>query len=406
MKKPELLAPGGSVEKCKMALLYGADAVYIGGKAFGLRAFAANFSLEEMAEVVEFAHARGKKIYVTVNIFPHNDDLQELPSYLLGLSEVGVDALLISDLGVWQIACAVVPNMPLHVSTQANTVNWASVAAWKQMGAERVVLARELSIEEIKEINDKCDVELEAFVHGAMCISYSGRCLLSSYLTERDGNRGACAQICRWEFSLKEKNRPDQEFPILEDERGTYILNSKDLCLLPYLPELIEAGIDSLKIEGRMKSVHYVASVVSVYRKAIDAYYADPEHYTLDQSWLEELEKVSHRPYTNGFAIGKPDENAQVYGTSSYEQTHDFVGLVLDYDAASKRLYLEQRNNVKEGEVLEVLTPTGELVDITLQAMLNETGEAITVAPHPQMHFSIASEVELPPYSMVRRKIQ
>lgn len=257
---------------------YGADAVYLGGKMFGLRAFANNFSIEEIAEAAAYAHGLGKKVYVTVNIFAHNEDLTRLPDYLLELQQAGVDALLISDLGVWNVARQTVPEMPLHVSTQANTSNWAAVQAWKALGAERVVLARELSLEEIREIGARTDVELEAFVHGAMCISYSGRCLLSSYLTGRDGNRGACAQACRWEYSLIEKNRPDEGFDIEEDERGTYVMNSKDLCLIDHIPDLIEAGICSLKIEGRMKSIHYVATVVSVYRKAIDAYWNDPKN--------------------------------------------------------------------------------------------------------------------------------
>ena len=302
-KKPELLAPAGNMEKCKMALLYGADAIYLGGNKFGLRAFAANFSTAEIKEAVEFAHNLGKKVYVTVNIFAHNEDIAELPEYLLSLEEAGVDALLISDFGVWSIARQVVPDMALHVSTQANTCNWAAVEAWKNLGAERVVLARELSIAEISEIDKKCDVELEVFVHGAMCISYSGRCYLSSYLTGRDGNRGECAQVCRWNYQLVEENRPDQAFPIEEDERGTYIMNSKDLCLLDLIPELAEAGVDSLKIEGRMKSVHYVATVVSVYRKAIDDWYSNPGQFSIKSEWKDELEKVSHRPYFYGFAV-------------------------------------------------------------------------------------------------------
>ena len=271
IQKPELLAPAGNMEKLHMALLYGADAVYLGGKMFGLRAFASNFSLAEMDEAVAFAHSLHKKVYVTVNIFAHNEDINNLPDYLRNLQAIGVDALLISDFGVWSVAREIIPEMPLHVSTQANTTNWAAVKAWENLGASRVVLARELSFTEMKEIGSKTEVELEAFVHGAMCISYSGRCWLSSYLTGRDGNRGACAQVCRWEFNLTEKNRPGEVYDVAGDEQGTYIMNSKDLCLLPYLPQLMEAGICSFKIEGRMKSAHYAASVVSVYRRAIDA---------------------------------------------------------------------------------------------------------------------------------------
>ncbi|WP_353847914.1 U32 family peptidase [Phascolarctobacterium sp.] len=403
--KPELLAPAGNMEKCKIALRYGADAVYLGGKMFGLRAFANNFSIEEIAEAAAYAHGLGKKVYVTVNIFAHNEDLARLPDYLLELQQAGVDALLISDLGVWNVARQTVPEMPLHVSTQANTSNWAAVQAWKALGAERVVLARELSLEEIREIGARTDVELEAFVHGAMCISYSGRCLLSSYLTGRDGNRGACAQACRWEYSLIEKNRSDEGFDIEEDERGTYVMNSKDLCLIDHIPDLIEAGICSLKIEGRMKSIHYVATVVSVYRKAIDAYWNDSKKYQVTDEWRQELEKVSHRPYTKGFAFGKPGSDGQVYTTSSYEQTHDFVGIVLAYDADAKRAYIEQRNNVKNGEVLELLMPDGELFPLTLEDMRNADGESIDCAPHAQQKFSIVSDRALMPDSLLRRKV-
>ena len=406
IQKPELLAPAGNMEKGKMALLYGADAIYLGGKMFGLRAFANNFSLAEIAEITAFAHSLNKKVYVTVNIFAHNEDIDKLPAYLKELAAAKVDALLISDLGVWQTARETVPEMELHVSTQANTTNYAAVKAWQAFGAARVVLARELSLQEIAEIGANTDVELEAFVHGAMCISYSGRCLLSSYLTGRDGNRGACAQACRWEYTLSEKNRPGENFDIQEDERGTYIMNSRDLCLIDYLPELMRAGISSLKIEGRMKSVHYVATVVSVYRKAIDKCFADMANYKVEDAWREELNKVSHRPYTTGFAVQKPGSEGQVYSTSSYEQTHDFVGLVLDYDAETCRAFIEQRNNVKEGELLEVLMPDGELFELELQDMQDQDGLAISCAPHAQQKFSIQTKRQLLPNSLLRRKIQ
>lgn len=403
IQKPELLAPAGNMEKLHMALLYGADAVYLGGKMFGLRAFASNFSLAEMDEAVAFAHSLHKKVYVTVNIFAHNEDINALPDYLRSLQAIGVDALLISDFGVWSVAREIIPEMPLHVSTQANTTNWAAVKAWENLGASRVVLARELSFTEMKEIGSKTEVELEAFVHGAMCISYSGRCWLSSYLTGRDGNRGACAQVCRWEFSLTEKNRPGEVYDVAGDEQGTYIMNSKDLCLLPYLPQLMEAGICSFKIEGRMKSAHYAASVVSVYRRAIDACWRDPQHYTVKQEWLDELEKVSHRPYTTGFALEKPDASAQVYTTSSYLQTHEFVGLVRDWD--NGRLTVEQRNHMKEGETLEVFCPDGSLRTLVLKEMRNQEGEPIVAAQHPQMVFTCRAAESIPESSILRRKI-
>ena len=403
IQKPELLAPAGNMEKLHMALLYGADAVYLGGKMFGLRAFASNFSLAEMDEAVAFAHSLHKKVYVTVNIFAHNEDINNLPDYLRNLQAIGVDALLISDFGVWSVAREIIPEMPLHVSTQANTTNWAAVKAWENLGASRVVLARELSFTEMKEIGSKTEVELEAFVHGAMCISYSGRCWLSSYLTGRDGNRGACAQVCRWEFNLTEKNRPGEVYDVAGDEQGTYIMNSKDLCLLPYLLQLMEAGICSFKIEGRMKSAHYAASVVSVYRRAIDACWRDPQHYTVKQEWLDELEKVSHRPYTTGFALGKPDATAQVYTTSSYLQTHEFVGLVRDWD--NGRLTVEQRNHMKEGETLEVFCPDGSLRTLVLKEMRNQDGEPIVAAQHPQMVFTCRAVESIPESSILRRKI-
>ena len=404
MRKIELLCPASSLEVLKIAVIYGADAVYLGGNKFGLRAYAVNFSIAEIKEATKFAHNLGKKVYVTVNIFAHNEDINELSEYLLSLEEAGVDALLISDLGVWNIARKVVPSMSLHVSTQANTCNWAAVEAWKNLGAERVVLARELSIAEISEIDKKCDVELEVFVHGAMCISYSGRCYLSSYLTGRDGNRGECAQVCRWNYKLVEQNRPDQEFPIEEDERGTYIMNSKDLCLLDLIPELTEAGVDSLKIEGRMKSVHYVATVVSVYRKAIDAWYSNPEEFVIKSEWKDELEKVSHRPYFYGFAVNKPDENGQIYTTSSYEQTRDFVGIVINYDKETDTAYIEQRNKMVAGENLEVLMPDGTLLEITLNDMRDENGNQFDVANRVQQIFNIKSPTYLQPYSLLRRK--
>lgn len=407
--KPELLAPAGSMEKGRMALLYGADAIYLGGKMFGLRAFANNFSIEEIEEITAYAHSLGKKVYVTVNIFAHNEEMHKLPEYLLSLEKCKVDALLIADLGVFMTARRVVPNMALHVSTQANNTNFATVQAWTELGAERVVLARELSIKETEEISAKTNVELEAFVHGAMCISYSGRCLLSAYLTGRDGNRGACTQACRWEYDvykLREQKRPDEYFDIEEDEHGTYVMNSKDLCLIEYLPQLMHAGICSLKIEGRMKSVHYVATVVSVYRKAIDAAWADPKGYSVPEAWLQELNKVSHRQYTTGFALAKPDSRAQVYTSSKYEQTHDFVGIVLGYNAEKQRVYFEQRNNVKAGEQLELLMPNGELVPFVLQDMQDEYGNSITVAPHAQQKFSAKSELAIMENSLLRRQMK
>lgn len=405
MKKPELLAPAGNMEKLKMALLYGADAVYLGGKAFGLRAFGGNFTNEELQEAVDFAHKLGKKIYVTVNIFPHNSDIAKLPAYLTFLNEIKVDAILVADLGVFTLAKEYAPDVELHISTQANNTNWAAVNAWAELGASRVVLAREMSLEEIKEIREKCSVELEMFVHGAMCISYSGRCLMSNYLTGRDANRGSCAQPCRWNYALVEEKRPGQYFPVLEDERGTYIFNSKDMCLLPYLPDVIASGVDSLKIEGRMKSVHYAASVVKAYREAIDSYFAAPEQFEVKKEWVEELDKVSHRAYTTGFYYGRPTEKDQIYGTSSYTQTSDFVGLVLDYDEKTGFATVEQRNNMKVGQEIEIFQPHLAGYRQILQEMYNDEGEAIQVAPHPQQIVKIRMDRPIESYAVLRRDI-
>ena len=403
MKKPELLSPAGNLEKLKMALIYGADAVYLGGKSFGLRAFGGNFSEAEMEEGVRFAHALGRKVYVTLNIFAHNADLERLPAYLSFLAEIHVDGLLVSDLGVFSLAREFAPSVPLHISTQANNTNWATVDAWQKLGAERVVLARELSCAEIAAIRAHSTVELEMFVHGAMCISYSGRCLLSSYLTGRDANRGACAQACRWRYGLVEESRPGEVFPIEEDERGTYIMNSKDLCLLPFLPELCDMGLDSLKIEGRMKSVHYAASVTKVYREAIDAAYDEGRTFHLRDSWLEELQKVSHRIYTSGFFDHVPDGGDQIYASASYEQTADFIGLVRHYDERTRMATVEQRNNMKVGQEIEVFQPTRETFCQRLTEMRDDAGEPVLTAAHAQQIVHLRMEQPVEEYAILRR---
>ena len=404
-KRPELLAPAGTLEKMKMAILYGADAVYLGGQAFGLRALGGNFTDAELHEAVAFAHARGRKVYVTVNVYPHDGDMDGLPEYLHFLERIHVDALLVADLGVFSVARDVVPSLPIHVSTQANTVNAAAVRACKALGAERVVLARELSLQEIAAIRSSVEIELEMFVHGAMCISMSGRCLLSAYMTGRDANRGACAQSCRWRYALMEEQRPGEYFPIDEDERGTYIMNSKDLCLLPHLADVIATGVDSLKIEGRMKSVHYVASVTKAYRAAIDAYVADPEKFAIDPAWTAELGKVSHRPYTTGFALHPTTADDQIYGSSSYEQTSDFIGLVRSYDAAAGWATVEQRNHMRVGEMIELFQPTRAGFRQTLGEMTDEAGAPIDRAPHPQQIVHIRMEQPVEPYAIVRRDV-
>jgi len=404
MLKPELLAPAGNPEKLRMALRYGADAVYLGGKDFSLRAFSGNFSLEEIKTATLFAHGLQKKVYVTVNIFPHNEDLVQLPEYIASLRDIGIDGLIIADLGVFRIARAVAPDIPLHISTQANNTNWSSVLCWQEMGAQRVVLARELSLEEMKLIRGKTSLELEVFVHGAMCISYSGRCLLSNYLTGRDANRGECAQPCRWKYSLLEETRPNVYLPVREDERGTYIFNSKDLCLLEQIPELVDAGMNSFKIEGRMKSVYYVAIVVKAYREAIDRYFADPSTYTLQSKWREEINKISHREYTQGFYCKKTGPEDQIYGSSSYIQPYDFVGLVKGYDHQTKMALVEQRNRFMVGDEVEIVQPGKDFFQQRITAIINEAGETVDTAPHPQQLVRIPMDEDVVEFAMLRRK--
>lgn len=379
--KPELLAPAGNLEKLKMAILYGADAVYLSGQAYGLRAMANNFTLEEMKEGLAFAREKGAKVYVTVNILAHNKEIEGIADYLRELEEIGVDGIIVSDPGIIRIAREITPGLNLHLSTQANTTNWSSAKFWQDQGVKRIVLARELSLAEIKGIREKTQVELETFVHGAMCISYSGRCLLSNYLAGRDANRGLCAHPCRWKYYLMEETRPGEYYPVIEDEKGTFIFNSKDLCLLEFLPELMEAGVNSFKVEGRMKSVHYVATIIRVYRQAIDSYLADPDKYEVKEEWLEEIAKVSHRDYTTGFFQQKPGPTEQNYSTSSYKRSHDFVGIVQDYDEVKGIATIEVRNRIKKGETLEFIGPKTNAFSEKIEFLYNEEGEEIEVAP-------------------------
>ena len=401
--KPELLAPAGNLEKLKMALIYGADAVYMGGKAFSLRAFGDNFDDTELEQGIDFAHSLGKKAYITINIFSHNDDLLGLPEYIKRLAAIGADAILVSDLGVFRIAREVAPSLPIHISTQANSTNWSTVQFWQELGATRVVLARELSLADIKLIRQKVGIELEAFVHGAMCMSYSGRCLISNYLTGRDANRGECAQPCRWKYHVMEESRPGEYFPVHEDERGTYIFNSKDLCLINHIPELIDSGLHSLKIEGRMKSVHYVATVVKAYREAIDSYISSSELFTVKQEWLDELQKVSHREYTTGFYFNKTTQQDQIYTSSSYIQSHDFIGLVKEYDPLTGIAVVEQRNNMKVGENIEIMQPGRANFLQTISQLFDAEGNSINVAPHPQQIVTLPMSQPVAPYAMLRR---
>lgn len=407
MKKVELLAPAGNLEKLKMAIAYGADAVYIGGEEFGLRAGAGNFTLEEMKLGVDFAHARDKKVYLTMNIIPHNEDLVGMEEYVRNVEAIGIDAIIVSDPGVFSIVRETAPGMETHISTQANNTNWRSAKFWHTLGAKRIVLARELSLPEIKEAGEKLpsDMEMEMFVHGAMCISYSGRCLLSNYMAGRDANKGDCAQSCRWKYYVVEEKRPGEYMPVVENERGTYIYNSKDLCLIRYIPEIIQAGVTSLKIEGRMKSSFYVAQVVKGYRDAIDTYYADPAGFRFKEEWQEEVSKASHREYTTGFFHGRPDgESGQNYATSSYLRGYDFIGMVLSYDADTGIATVEQRNRMFVGEEIEVVSPMEPFFTQKIQWMKNADGEEILSAPHPQMIITMPMDRPVGEYTMLRRK--
>lgn len=402
MQKPEILAPAGSPEKMVYAIAYGADAVYLGGTGFGLRAAAATFDKEAMERAVEYAHRRGVKVYVTVNIFAHNRDIEALPRYINQLARIGVDAVIVSDPGVLTLIRELAPGLRVHISTQANTTNWRSARLWESLGAGRIVLARELSMEEIQTIRQRTGVELEVFVHGAMCVSYSGRCLLSNYMTGRDANRGDCAQACRWKYRLVEEKRPGEYFPVTEDERGTYILSSRDLCLLEYLPDLVRAGVAALKIEGRVKSIHYVSTITRVYRQALDAYWSDPERFRVRPEWLEEISKVSNREYTTGFITGvRPGETPPVY--SIYRRNYTFVGVVRGYDQRLGTVVVEQRNRFARGEKLEILTPGEKIYTFTVESLLDGEGNPVEAAPHPRQTVLLPWSRPLPEYSLLRR---
>lgn len=392
MKKPEILAPAGNLEKLKTAIDYGADAVYLGGSKLNLRAFADNFTNEQIREGVEYAHSRGRKVYVTMNVFPHNTDLDGMEEYIRELADTGIDAIIVSDPAIIVTAKEVAPDLEIHLSTQANNVNWKAAKFWYNQGVQRIVLARELSLKEIKTIRDNLpeDCDLEAFVHGSMCMSYSGRCLLSNYMTGRDSNRGACAQPCRYKYYLMEEKRPGEYFPVVEDEKGTYIMNSKDLCMIKHIPEVIEAGVHSLKIEGRMKSSYYVAAIVKAYRQAVDAYLADKENYEFKEEWMDILMQVSHRQYSTGFYFG--ENNKQIYENSSYIRNADIVGVVKAYDEDTKIATIEQRNKVLEGDTVQVLSPVGDVYTVTLNELKDQNGEKIESAPRAQMIFEAKVE--------------
>lgn len=386
MKHPELLIPASSLEVLKTAVMFGADAVYIGGEAFGLRAKAKNFSMEEIREGIAFAHAHDVKVYITANILAHNGDLSGVRAYFEELKEIRPDALIISDPGVFMIAREVCPEIDIHISTQANNTNYGTYQFWHQLGARRVVTARELSMAELKEIREKvpADLEMETFIHGAMCISYSGRCLLSNYFTGRDANRGACTHPCRWKYAIVEETRPGEYMPVYENERGTYIFNSKDLCMIEHIPELIDSGIDSFKIEGRMKTALYVATVARTYRKAIDDYLESPELYREHMDWyLDQISNCTYRQFTTGFFFGKPDESAQIYDNNTYVKEYTYLGIIGECTADG--LYrIEQRNKFSVGEQIEIMKPDGRNIPAVVCRIVDEEGQEMQSAPHPK----------------------
>ncbi|NLL48449.1 MAG: U32 family peptidase, partial [Firmicutes bacterium] len=399
VKIPEILAPAGNMEKAIVAMEYGADALYLSSKAFGMRAKAGNFGRDELKEIVAMAHARGVKIYVTVNVFAHNDEIDLLPPYLQELEELGVDALIVADLGVIALAKEYAPSIPLHLSTQANTVNYRAAKVWAEMGIDRLVMARELTREEIQKVCQETKAEIEVFVHGAMCMAYSGRCLLSNVLTGRDANRGECAQSCRWRYAVVEETRPGEYMPIEEDHGGTHIFNSKDLRLIEYIPDLVQIGVDSLKIEGRMKSSFYVATVVRAYRQALDLYAADPENYVLPQELLDELDKVSHRPYYAGFFV--PTDAGIHRPTGSYIREYDVVGIVESWDNETQEAVVAVRNRLSLGEDVEIMQPKGVVLTHTITKMSHiDTDEELSEA-HANYTVRIPMDA-VKPYSMLR----
>lgn len=406
MEKFELLAPAGDLEKLKIAIIYGADAVYFGGEMFSLRAGAGNLTVPEMEEGVAFAHERGKKCYLTINIFAHNEDIKPLTRYLNKIKHISIDAFIVSDPGVIDLIQEVIPGAEIHLSTQANMTNYRTARFWHKMGVKRIVLARELTFDEIKTLRQEmpAEMDIEAFVHGAMCISYSGRCLLSNFMIERDANRGMCAHPCRWKYTLMEEKRPGEYYPIEEDDRGTYILNSRDLCMIEYLPDIINSGIMSAKIEGRMKSIFYVATIISAYRKAIDAYFADPESYEFKPEWLSELKKVSHREFTTGFYFDKPTNKDQNYQTSAYTRDYSFVGIAKSYDDETGYAIVEQRNKMNIGDEIEIFGPDMDFFVQELAEMYNEEGDAIKSAPHPQQILKIKVDKPVKENYMFRKK--
>ena len=409
-KRPaiELLAPAGDMEKLKTAVYYGADAVYFGGEMFSLRAGAGNLSVPEIREAMDFLHARGARGYMTINIYPHNEHLNLLRNYLMEIKDIPVDAFLVSDPGVMTILKEIIPDAEIHLSTQANTTNYMTARFWASMGVKRIVTAREMSLKEIREMRDQLpdEVEIESFVHGAMCISYSGRCLMSNFMTGRDANMGACTHPCRWKYSIVEEKRPGEYYHIEEDSHGSYIMNSRDLCMLDGIPDLAAAGVSSLKIEGRMKSAYYVATVVSAYRTALDHYLADPDNYQYDPAWFTELCKASHREFTHGFYYNKPSAEDQNYQSSDYIREYSFVGMVKGVEPETGFALVEQRNKFSIGDEIEIFGPGVPFTKEVITEMYNQEGEPVESAPHPQQIIKLKLSTSVKENYILRMKKQ
>ena len=407
--KIELLAPAGNIEALKIAILYGADAVYMGGHHYGLRAKATNFTHEQMIEAINFAHEHGKKVYITANIIAHNHDFEGMADYFKELEEIGADALIVADPGVFSVAKEAVPNMEIHLSTQANNTNYQSALFWVKQGVDRIVVARELSFEEIYDIRKRLpeNVSIEAFVHGAMCISYSGRCLMSNYLTNRDANKGECSHPCRWQYHVVEEKRPGEYMPIEETERGTFIYNSRDLCMIESIPQLVESGITSFKIEGRMKTAFYVGTVIKAYREAIDTYLRSPEEYEKKKAYfLEEVAKASHREYTTGFYNGKTTPSDQTYTHNSYIRNYDFAGMIIDYNEETSVVTVEQRRKFSVGDMIEVMPQDEPSYAIEVEEMWDEEGHKVESAPHPKQLIKFKVDKPIITPAILRKVVQ
>ena len=406
MKKPELLIPASSLEVLKVAVIFGADAVYIGGEAFGLRAKAKNFSLDDMREGIQFAHQHQVRVYVTANILAHNQDLAGVREYFTELNEIKPDALIISDPGIFTLAKEVCPEVEVHISTQANNTNYETYRFWHRLGAKRVVSARELSLTELSELRSHIpdELEIETFIHGAMCISYSGRCLLSNYFTGRDANQGACTHPCRWKYAVVEETRPGEYLPVYENERGTYIFNSRDLCMIEHIPELVHAGIDSFKIEGRMKTALYVATVARTYRRAIDDYFVSEETYQANMPWyLDQIVNCTYRQFTTGFFFGKPDESSQIYDNNTYVKEYTYLGIVGEINEEGF-CRIEQRNKFSVGETIEVMKPDGTDIPVIVKRIQDQDGNEMESAPHPKQILYIDLGQPLAKFDILRRQ--